>query len=123
MALAILVAADLLDSTLDQELWIGPGQHATVTASNLLLTKVKVIVSNNNISDTEQTAGRMCFTDFLLQALARALDLWHWPKGSQPTPVKSQSFPHLQHTGCLPRLSVQGTLSYDACQVVSSKFH
>ena len=34
LALATLVAADLLDSTLDQELWIGPGQHATVTASN-----------------------------------------------------------------------------------------
>ena len=34
LALAILVAADLLDSTLDQELWIRPGQHATVTASN-----------------------------------------------------------------------------------------
>ena len=34
LALAILVAVDLLDSTLDQELRIGPGQHATVTASN-----------------------------------------------------------------------------------------
>ena len=82
-----------------------------------------MIVSNNNISDAEQKAGMMCFTDFLLQALARGLDLWHWPKGSQPITGKFRSFPHLQHTGCLPRLSVQGMLSCDACQVVSSKFH
>ena len=26
--------ADRLDSTMDQELWMGPGQHATVVASN-----------------------------------------------------------------------------------------
>ena len=86
-----------------------------------LLTRLKMIVSN--FWEAEQKAESMCFTDFLLQALARALDLWHWPKESQPTTVKSQAFPHLQHTGCLPRLSVQGMLSCDACRVVSSKFH
>ena len=36
LALNILVTrtADRLDSTMDQELWMGPGQHATVVASN-----------------------------------------------------------------------------------------
>ena len=36
LALTILVTrtADRLDSTMDQELWMGPGQHATVVASN-----------------------------------------------------------------------------------------
>ena len=36
LALTILVTrtADRLDSTMDQELWMGPEQHATVVASN-----------------------------------------------------------------------------------------
>ena len=36
LALTILVTrtADRLDSTMDRELWMGPGQHATVVASN-----------------------------------------------------------------------------------------
>ena len=36
LALTILVTrtANRLDSTMDQELWMGPGQHATVVASN-----------------------------------------------------------------------------------------